>query len=63
MLNFIFLMYNEKYEFNPNGFVNLGATCYFNSLVQGLMSCTQLTETILEMDDRKSFKAFVENYF
>jgi len=56
------MKYNEKYEFNPNGFVNLGATCYFNSLVQGLMSCTQLTETILEMDDRLGLSPVLSAY-
>lgn len=33
-----------------NGFDNIGFTCYFNSLIQALLSCTSFTETILEID-------------
>jgi ubiquitin C-terminal hydrolase len=40
------LPYNKKYITKGNGFVNLGATCYFNSILQCLISCTSIFETL-----------------
>lgn len=39
--------YNEKYELPPFGFNNMGATCYFNAMLQSLLSCTSFTEELL----------------
>lgn len=48
--------FNPAYLVQPNGFVNLGATCYFNSLVQCILSCTSLFETLHEYRNRPSVK-------
>lgn len=40
------LPYNEAYVTKGNGFVNMGATCYFNSILQCLLSCPSIFETI-----------------
>lgn len=39
--------FDEKRLPHAFGFRNLGATCYFNSLVQSLLSCTSLTNAML----------------
>jgi ubiquitin C-terminal hydrolase len=38
--------YNVKYAAVPRGLHNIGNTCYFNSLVQALMSCPSLVHNI-----------------
>jgi len=40
------LPYNPSLLGNGQGFVNLGATCYFNSLLQCLLSCTSIYEVL-----------------
>ncbi len=45
-----FVKYNSEYEVLPIGFDNLGFTCYFNSLLQSLLSCTSFNETVLSLD-------------
>lgn len=47
------LRYNPKYIPQSCGFINLGATCYFNSLLQCLMSCSSIYETLHNMDSTK----------
>jgi len=48
---------DDLLEFNPSilskggGFINLGATCYFNSLLQCLLSCTSIHETLRNIKD------------
>jgi ubiquitin C-terminal hydrolase len=39
--------YNPKYELPPAGFHNLGFTCYYNALLQSLLSCTSFTQELL----------------
>ena len=39
--------YNADKELEPRGFINLGFTCYYNSLLQSLLSCTSLVEEFL----------------
>lgn len=51
-----FTLYNDKYLLNGFGFVNLGATCYFNSLLQCLLSCTSFVETIIKNRHRQKYK-------
>lgn len=51
-------MSNDLIKYNINyipqtgsGFLNLGATCYFNSLIQAMLSCSSLNETLLGTED------------
>lgn len=39
--------YNRNSGFNPFGMKNNGNTCYFNSLIQSLLSCTAVTDFFL----------------
>ncbi len=39
--------YDQEFSLVPAGFNNLGFTCYYNSLLQGLLSCTSFVEEIL----------------
>lgn len=41
--------YNTKFTIDANGLQNTGVLCYFNSLIQSLLSCTSFIETILEV--------------
>ena len=41
--------YNPSLELYPNGFKNLGATCYFNAVLQAMLSCTSFIDTILKL--------------
>ncbi len=34
--------YDNNYAINPNGFTNTGSICYFNSLIQSILSCTTI---------------------
>jgi len=51
------IAFNEKYLPHPFGFRNMGATCYFNSLVQSLLSCTSLTSTMLENRNETEYRS------
>jgi ubiquitin C-terminal hydrolase len=42
--------YNPKLAILPNGLKNTGVLCYFNALIQSLLSCTSFIEAILEID-------------
>lgn len=42
------LPYNKDYATNGNGFVNLGNSCYFNTLLQCLISCPSIFETLIQ---------------
>jgi ubiquitin C-terminal hydrolase len=39
--------YNKSLELPPFGFNNMGATCYFNAMLQSLFSCTAFIEELL----------------
>lgn len=39
--------YNPEYSLLPVGFNNIGFTCYYNSLLQSLLSCTSFVEELL----------------
>jgi ubiquitin C-terminal hydrolase len=49
--------YNEKFVFNPSGLRNYGATCYYNSLMQCLFSCSSIFETLELYKDDPIIKA------
>lgn len=48
--------YNYSLLSKGQGFINLGATCYFNSLLQCLLSCTSIYEVLLKYGDRPHIK-------
>lgn len=48
--------YNIKYAVKPNGIINYGATCYINSLIQCLLSCTSIYETLKLNIDKEHIK-------
>ena len=50
--------FNSKFIPPSFGFRNIGATCYFNSLIQSLLTCTSLTELFLK---NRNNKLFAEN--
>jgi ubiquitin C-terminal hydrolase len=50
------LEYNENYVPEGQGFVNLGATCYFNSLLQCLLSCPSIYQTLDKIRDSEHIK-------
>ena len=50
------LAYNEKYLPAGQGFINLGATCYFNSLLQCLISCSSIYQTLNEIRNKEHVK-------
>jgi ubiquitin C-terminal hydrolase len=59
------LAFNQKYLPFAFGQNNTGNICYFNSLLQGLLSCPQIIQTVLENEKyfgetplRKEFYAF-----
>lgn len=44
--------YNPKYTIKSNGFINMGNTCYINSLLQALISCTSIFEVLDRIKDK-----------
>jgi ubiquitin carboxyl-terminal hydrolase 2/21 len=48
--------YNEKYVPAGQGLINLGSTCYFNSLFQCLLSCPSIYATLQSVKDKKYVK-------
>lgn len=58
--------YNKKSELLPFGFRNIGATCYFNAIIQSLLSCTSFTDELLQKKERDVYeknpvaKVFIE---
>ena len=54
--------YNNDYIPEPFGLQNTGAICYFNSLVQSLLSCSSLNEHILTNLDRYKSNVILQHY-
>ena len=50
------IKFNSKFLPDAFGFRNVGVTCYFNSLLQSLLSCTSLTEVMLKNRNNKLYK-------
>ena len=48
--------YDKKLTPPAFGFQNLGATCYFNALLQALLSCTSLTQVMLNNKDKEEYQ-------
>jgi len=58
---FIYIMselmpYNQLLVPIGQGFQNLGATCYFNSILQCLLSCSSIFETLEKYKDKPHFQ-------
>ena len=49
-------LYDERYAIKPNGFINTGANCYLNSILQCLLSCTSIYKTLLLVKDTATVK-------
>jgi len=49
--------YNVNYVPTGQGFINLGATCYFNSILQCLLSCPSIYHTLQQVKDKPNFKS------
>jgi len=49
-------LYDESYLIKPNGFINIGALCYSNSLLQCLLSCTSIFKTLIQNKDKPHIK-------
>lgn len=47
--------YNARMELSPFGFNNLGATCYFNAMLQSLLSCTSFTQELLQCKESAEY--------
>ena len=54
--------YNSDYIPDSFGLQNTGAICYFNSLVQSLLSCSSLNEHILKNIDRYKSNIILQHY-
>jgi uncharacterized UBP type Zn finger protein len=48
--------HNSDLELTPGGFINTGFTCYYNSLLQGLLSCTSFSGELLK--NKKIYKQY-----
>jgi len=51
-------VYNDEFATNPFGLANTGSICYFNSLLQSLLSCPALSSNILETAETKTAQAY-----
>ncbi len=48
--------YDEKYVPDGQGFINIGSTCYFNSILQCLLSCPSIYKTLDAIREKKHVK-------
>lgn len=48
--------YDAKFEMVPFGFINMGVTCYFNSIMQSLLSCPAFVKNIYDHQDDPLYK-------
>ena len=51
-----FTKYNLKYIPKPFGLRNIGSNCYLNSLLQSLLSCSSIAETLIKNKDDYFYK-------
>lgn len=59
------IVYNNESGLLPSGFINLGATCYFNALLQSILSCTSFIDIIFnerEIFNNNSITRLIVNY-
>lgn len=56
------IKFNTEYLPKPNGFMNTGVICYFNSLIQCLISCTSMTELVMNDPDIKNRNILTNAY-
>lgn len=56
------LEYKKKYIPESFGLINTGVICYFNSLMQSLMSCTSLNESLLNKKGRGDVNGVIVEY-
>ena len=49
--------YNTDLELEPFGFNNMGATCYFNAMLQSMLSCTSFINILIKNKDNDKYLA------
>jgi len=54
------IIYDEKLETKITGLINVGSTCYFNAMIQSLMSCTSLTKIMYDKKDNPSNNSLIK---
>lgn len=52
-----FIRYDKKYVPKVFGFTNEGSTCYFNAIMQSLLSCSAFNQVMLQNKDNANYKA------
>ena len=50
----LYVYHNDALTVQPSGFNNTGAICWFNSLLQSMLSCTTLSHAVLYNDNRQN---------
>lgn len=61
-MNSNLVKFNEKYLVKPFGLINNSIICYFNSLIQLLMSCTSINEYLLCNEHKFTNSNFMKIY-
>jgi len=56
------IKYDINFSLNPVGFNNIGFTCYYNSLLQSLLSCTSFVEELIAHKDEQDGLIKLLNY-
>lgn len=54
--------YNKKFVPHPFGLSNSGAICWFNSLLQSLLSCSSFNETLINNEHKYKSNRILSNY-
>jgi ubiquitin C-terminal hydrolase len=50
--------FNANSMLYPFGLRNIGYTCYFNSVLQAMLSCTSFIDELMDNDDEKKYDAY-----
>ena len=61
-MNSNLVKFNDKYLVHPFGLLNNSIICYFNSLIQLLMSCTSINEYLIHNENKFTNSNFMKIY-